>query len=108
MPFIFRETLSMQKFLPFIAILAFASCTIARPLSKEPSQNNVTYTVEYLFEHDGCKVYRFYDRGNYVYFTNCKGEAIAMTDSTAIRNTTRLVSKYFQPGPHREDIKKQQ
>jgi len=46
--------------------------------------------VDYLFEHDGCKVYRFYDRGNYVYFTNCRGEAIVKTDSTEIRNKIEL------------------
>ena len=36
-----------------------------------------------------CKVYRFQDHGYYVYFTNCKGEAVAKpSDSTAIRNST--------------------
>jgi hypothetical protein len=24
-----------------------------------PSDNNITYKVDILFEHDGCKVYRF-------------------------------------------------
>lgn len=48
-----------------------------------PSDNNETYNVEYLFEHDGCKVYRFSDNGNYVYFTNCKGDVTSfVNDST--------------------------
>lgn len=96
----------MQKLIPFVAVMAFASCSISRPLTSEPSQNNVTYTVQYLFEHEGCKVYRFYDRGNYVYFTNCRGESMAVTDSSIIKNTTILASTYPQNGVQ-QDKKKQ-
>lgn len=64
-------------------------CAVGVPLQTKESENNKTYYVDYLFEHGGCKVYRFYDRGNYVYFTNCNGEAIVKTDSTEIRNTIR-------------------
>lgn len=28
--------------------------------------------VEYLFYHDGCRVYSFYDHGDYHYFWRCK------------------------------------
>ena len=97
----------MRKFLPLIAITGFASCTVGRPLVTAPSQNNITYTVEYLFEHEGCKVYRFYDKGNYVYFTNCNGEAIAQTDSTATRNRTQLATKYPQTSVQQQGVKKQ-
>lgn len=68
-------------------------CATGIPLQTKESENNKTYDVDYLFEHDGCKVYRFYDRGNCVYFTNCKGEAIVKTDSTGVRNTIRLKSR---------------
>jgi hypothetical protein len=74
--------------LPLMAILS-CSCATGIPLAHKESDNNVTYKVDYLFEHEGCKVYRFYDRGNEVYFTNCKGEAIAKTDSTETRNSIR-------------------
>lgn len=63
----------MKQFIPFLFLLPAATAT-------------TTYTVEYLFEHEDCKVYRFYDRGYYVYFTNCNGEAIGRTDSTVVRN----------------------
>ena len=76
----------MKNFLPFIVLLIASGCATGIPLQTKESENNRTYEVDYLFEHDGCKVYRFYDRGNYVYFTNCKGEAIVKTDSTEIRN----------------------
>jgi hypothetical protein len=81
----------MKNLLPFIVLIIASGCGIGRsiPLKTQEPENNQTYKVDYLFEHEGCKVYRFYDRGNYVYFTNCNGEAIVKTDSTEIRNTIR-------------------
>jgi hypothetical protein len=40
-----------------------------QPIEREQT-NNSDYSVSYLFEKDGIKVYRFYDRGEYVYFTS--------------------------------------
>lgn len=62
-------------------------CFTAQPVAREVTENNEDYKVDYLFEHDGCKVYRFRDRGNYVYFTNCANEAITLTDSTQVINS---------------------
>lgn len=108
-PFTFRENRSMQKLLPLLIIFSLASCGIARePLATAPPQNNATYTVEYLFEHEGCKVYRFYDKGNYVYFTNCNGEAIAMTDSTATRNTVKASRKYPSTDGRQQPVKQEE
>lgn len=74
----------------FLLIFVFTSCYYRVPLQTGPANNNETYEVEYLFEHDGCKVYRFYDRGNYVYFSNCKGEVTSIAnDSTATRIQNR-------------------
>ena len=67
-----------------ISLLLLASCTISRPLARTAADNNESYRVQYLFEHDGIKVYRFHDRGNYIYFTNCEGNTMAIkNDSTA-------------------------
>ena len=55
-----------------------------------PAANNQDYKVDYLFEHDGCKVYRFWDGSYFVYFTNCNGTAVARTDSTAVMNETKV------------------
>ena len=83
-----------MKFLLFsLTTIFLVSCSSEKPLSTAPPENNITYKVDYLFEHDGCKVYRFYDRGNYVYFTNCKGEAIVKADSTEIRNKINLTKQ---------------
>ncbi|MBK7936071.1 MAG: DUF4884 domain-containing protein [Lewinellaceae bacterium] len=79
----------MLKLNIFLIVCAlFTGCYSSKPLVTETPKNNSTYAVEYLFEHEGCKVYRFNDRGNAVYFTNCRGETIAATDSTQVRNTT--------------------
>jgi len=77
----------MKKYLPILLCLPAVGCYTQQPITKRITENNATYKVEYLFEHEGCKVYRFYDRGEYVYFTNCNGQAIAKTDSTTVTNT---------------------
>jgi len=42
---------------------------------KEPedvsSTSNPDIKLDLLFTHDGCRVYRFFDAGNYVYFAKC-------------------------------------
>jgi len=64
----------------------FLSCNRHIPVSSVAPENNKTYTVHFLFEHDGCKVYRFNDYGNLVYFTNCNGNVTSIrSDSTEIR-----------------------
>ena len=82
-----------MRYLPLLLLMASA-CTVQHPITKEQAINNKDYTVEYLFEHEGCKVYRFKDHNStgtyYVYFTNCNGDAIAKTDSTTVRNSTHV------------------
>lgn len=76
-----------------LTLTTLAGCYTQEPLAKQTPRNNKTYEIEYLFEHDGCKVYRFEDRGRDVYFTNCAGEVIGLTDSTQIRNPTKIIRK---------------
>jgi hypothetical protein len=72
-----------------VAMVGLQACSIFGDdaiLTRE-ADNNPHYEVSYLFEFDGCKVYRFYDNCNYVYFTNCSGEAISISsDSTEVRS----------------------
>ena len=74
---------------PLLTIIGFEFvCVHTVKKISENLENNSTYTVSYLFEHDGCKVYRFYDKGNYVYFTT-RGDVTSITnDSTAQRTIT--------------------
>jgi hypothetical protein len=36
--------------------------------------NTGNKTLEFLFEHEGCKVYHFTDRGHDVYWSDCTGK----------------------------------
>lgn len=69
-------------------LIGMASCFTSQPLKTSHSENNSTYNISYLFEHDGCKVYRFYDRGNYVYFTTLGDVTSIKNDSTHQRTIT--------------------
>ena len=83
----------MKKYLLCVLAAPFASCTIQHPVSTEPAHNNQQYVVDYLFEHDGCKIYRFSDNGHDVYFTNCQGETVAKKDSASVTKNIISVKK---------------
>ncbi len=55
------------------SLFLITSC-VNDPLRKEHT-NNYNFEVEFLFEYDGIKVYRFYDCGHYHWFTS-KNECI--------------------------------
>lgn len=77
-----------------VITLFFSCMSIQKPVSRVAPNDNQTYKVDYLFEHEGCKVYRFMDRGNYVYFTNRNSEITSIkNDSTHTRvvNTVRNI-----------------
>jgi Domain of unknown function (DUF4884) len=73
----------------FLTVIVVESCAVMPrqfPVSTKQSDNNKDYQVSFLFEHDGCKVYRFADRGEFIYFTSCNGETTkAQTDSTGVK-----------------------
>lgn len=84
-----------------VLLLPVLSCYTGRPIVTETPVNNQTYTVDYLFEHDGCKVYRFYDgrAKSYVYFTNCNGDVTSIrNDSTKKRVTNSVRISYDDQG----------
>jgi len=90
--------LVMKKLiLPVIILASFSilqSCSsIKMPVSSHIPENNKNYAVDFLFEYDGCRIYRFYDRGNYVYFTRCNAEiSSVVNDSTIIRTITKSIN----------------
>lgn len=82
--------ISILLIIPLVGIF---SCKVRMPISKTTPPNNNAFEVEYLFEYDGCKVYRFEDRGHFVYFTNCnsnvtsvENDSIQIKVSSGIRN----------------------
>ncbi len=70
------------------ALCCLTSCFAERSVSVSRAQNNPDYTIDYLFEHDGCRVYRFYDlwSGSYVYFTT-QGDVTAIPNDSTRRQT---------------------
>ena len=93
--------------LPALLLVPFilSACITQRSISVDKAENNADYTISYLFEHDGCRVYRFYDvrSHSYVYFTT-QGDVTSIPndstrqqtityrqrmDSTFIKNTER-------------------
>ncbi len=57
----------------FLALICLTSCE--KEGIRTSSTNNCHFQVSFLFEHEGIKVYRFYDGSRYHYFTS-KGECI--------------------------------
>ena len=58
------------------ALVALAALTALTGCYKSPESSTRVredFTVERLFEHDGCTVYRFTDGGTARYFTRCDG-----------------------------------
>lgn len=85
------KLLSMKASLFYTGLISlcsmiFSSCGVGIPIQNKAPQNNDTYTISYLFEHDGVKVYRFYDMGNYVYFTT-KGEVTSINNDSTTQRT---------------------
>jgi hypothetical protein len=58
----------MVKYLTLATALLLTSCA-NDPISSEHVGKNDAFKVEYLFEKDGIKIYRFLDNGRYHYFT---------------------------------------
>ena len=86
----------VRTFFVLGSVFLFFSCSIQSPIERKPASNNADYNVEYLFEHDGCKVYRFRDYGNngeYIYFTNCNGNAISFTNDSTKTQITNTIQK---------------
>ena len=79
----------MKKLLLVFLALICVSC--AKEGTYVPSENaKADFNIEFLFECDGVKMYRFYDRGRYRYFTTGNGK---MTDSTYVKNAGKSVVK---------------
>ena len=75
-----------------IGILALICVSCAKKGTYVPSQNaKDDFEIEYLFEQDGVKIYRFEDNGRTRYFATGNGR---MTDSTYIRSNGKWSTTY--------------
>jgi hypothetical protein len=68
-----------------------AAVSVLQGCSKEPvkveASSNTSVPVSLLFEHEGCKVYRFEDGGKAIYYSKCR------ESSQTAWNSTQLVGK---------------
>lgn len=72
----------MKKILIALTILFITSCA-QDPISIHRS-NNINIKIELLFEYENIKMYRFYDNGQYHYFT----KNITITTQNCGKNCT--------------------
>ena len=72
----------MKKVLILLVAVTLLSCN-GTALKTEQSDNS-EFEIELLFEHDGVKVYRFWDGASFHYFTNKGG---TMTTRTSGKKT---------------------
>lgn len=62
----------MKKALLIILAAGLLGCVKSGKVMR-PNAGNSNYRPTFLFEVDGVRVYRFYDGGQHVYFTNSTG-----------------------------------
>lgn len=58
-------------------LLSFAAGCLGSP-QETARTTNPDFVVEFLFDHEGCRVYRFRDEGHVHYYTSCRGSAITV------------------------------
>lgn len=64
----------------FIFSMFLSSCEkTGSPVQTDGAKHD--FDVQFLFEVEGVKVYRFFDAGDYIYFTNTSGTTSYMTGS---------------------------
>jgi len=63
-----------------LILLGVLSCA-SEPVSKEAT-NNPDVPVAVLFDYDGCRVYRFRDAGQWIYFAKCGTSVQAFWNET--------------------------
>lgn len=72
-----------------IVLAACAGCSKASVGAPIPT-NNPELELELLFEHDGCKVYRFYDSGHSRYWSDCRGRVHGGYNQSCGKGCTRF------------------
>ncbi len=68
-----KMSISMKKVLIVLAFLVLSSCAKEglNVRIEQPGSDN--FEVKFLFQVDGVKIYRFFDFGNYRYFSTGRG-----------------------------------
>lgn len=70
-----------------VAVLFF-SVTSCKEEAQSSVQNG-NFQLEFLFEQNGCKMYRFKDGGRYVYWSDCQGKTQSDYNTNTGKSTVR-------------------
>lgn len=93
----YMKAASIGVFLGLLVVAAFAlGCGVAGEKKVIATNNKVE--LELMFEHDGCKVYRFMDFGEPVYYADCRDGNQHETPEVSMnwRHMVGKVSRGFQ------------
>lgn len=72
---------------PLLLLAVLLTGCTAKPVATHIT-NNPEVPVSLLFEHDGCKMYRFEDNGYYHYYAKCENAtSTTSTDQSAGKTT---------------------
>jgi hypothetical protein len=63
----------ISKFVLFVFVSVFGSFLFYQQANAANKEEKKVWIVNYLFSYDNCKVYRFFDKGEYRYFSFCRG-----------------------------------
>jgi hypothetical protein len=74
-----------------VVVFAFGLLVLAcsKAAQEQAQTGNPSFKVDLLFEHEGCKVFRFEDAGRNRYFTNCQGGTAWSETHTCGKNCSR-------------------
>lgn len=80
----------MKKFLIAFSLLFIFGCEYPQPepISGLNEQTQAIYNIKFLFEVNGVKIYRFYDKGNSRYFATKGGSVLNQMQSQRVGKTT--------------------
>ena len=83
----------VKIFIGGIILFSFMlSGCLGEPMSIEKTGKDDKFQIEYLFEKDGIKMYRFYDGGTFHYFTT-GGETMTEHSSGKTTYEERITTK---------------
>ena len=94
-----RKEVDMKKVIMIIAVAAILVGCKGKGTRVQISDSVDKFKVEKLFVVDSITVYRFYDNGNAIYFTNRKGRVDATHSEynpLLIHTLTRLTKLYVK------------
>lgn len=90
----------MSKLLIVVLALVLTACVEVQAPVRNESTDNPSVPVALLFEHDGCRVYRFIDADRYRYYADCRGSSSVSShwSESCGKNCTRTVEDHTTTG----------